>query len=64
VNPFLYPDYKWDFRLPRFSRSTRRGTNTAWFRPAWLGRVQGSQVFHENLVFYVNYLGGEAATAT
>jgi glutamate decarboxylase len=65
VNPFLYPDYKWDFRLPRVQSINASGHKYGLVPPG-LGWVvfKDRKVFNENLVFYVNYLGGEAATAT
>jgi glutamate decarboxylase len=65
VNPFLYPDYEWDFRLPRVQSINASGHKYGLVPPG-LGWVifKDRGVFNENLVFYVNYLGGEAATAT
>jgi len=65
VNPFLYPDYKWDFRLPRVQSINASGHKYGLVPPG-LGWVifKDRKIFNENLVFYVNYLGGEAATAT
>jgi len=65
VNPFLYPDYEWDFRLPRVQSINASGHKYG-LTPPGLGWVvfKDRQVFNEDLVFYVNYLGGEAATAT
>jgi glutamate decarboxylase len=65
VNPFLYPEYKWDFRLPRVQSINASGHKYGLVPPG-LGWVvfKDRKVFHENLVFYVNYLGGEAPTAT
>jgi glutamate decarboxylase len=65
VNPFLYPDYEWDFRLPRVQSINASGHKYGLVPPG-LGWVifRDRKVFNENLVFYVNYLGGEAATAT
>src|SRR6476620_2478789 len=65
VNPFLYPDYKWDFRLPRVQSINASGHKYGLVPPG-LGWVvfRDRKVFNENLVFYVNYLGGEAPTAT
>jgi len=65
VNPFLYPDYKWDFRLPRVQSINASGHKYGLVPPG-LGWVvfRDRKVFNEKLVFYVNYLGGEAATAT
>lgn len=65
VNPFLYPEYEWDFRLPRVQSINASGHKFGLVPPG-LGWVvfRSRAVFNENLVFYVNYLGGEAATAT
>lgn len=65
VNPFLYPDYKWDFRLPRVLSINASGHKYGLVPPG-LGWVvfKDRKVFHEDLVFYVNYLGGEMPTAT
>jgi glutamate decarboxylase len=65
VNPFLYPDYRWDFRLPRVQSINASGHKYGLVPPG-LGWVvfKDRKVFNEDLVFYVNYLGGEAPTAT
>jgi glutamate decarboxylase len=65
VNPFLYPNYKWDFRLPRVQSINASGHKYGLVPPG-LGWIvfKDRKVFNENLVFYVNYLGGEAPTAT
>ncbi len=65
VNPFLYPDYKWDFRLPRVLSINASGHKYGLVPPG-LGWVifRERKVFNEDLVFYVNYLGGEMPTAT
>ncbi len=65
VNPFLYPDYKWDFRLPRVQSINASGHKYGLVPPG-LGWVvfRDRKIFNEKLVFYVNYLGGEAPTAT
>jgi glutamate decarboxylase len=65
VNPFLYPDYKWDFRLPRVKSISASGHKYGLVPPG-LGWVifRERSVFNEDLVFYVNYLGGEQPTAT
>jgi glutamate decarboxylase len=65
VNPFLYPDYKWDFRLPRVMSINASGHKYGMVPPG-LGWVvfRDRSVFNEELVFYVNYLGGEMPTAT
>ncbi len=65
VNPFLYPDYKWDFRLPRVMSINASGHKYG-MTPPGLGWVifRERKIFNEELVFYVNYLGGEMPTAT
>ena len=65
VNPFLYPDYEWDFRLPRVQSINASGHKFGLVPPG-LGWVvfRERKVFNEDLVFYVNYLGGEMPTAT
>jgi len=65
VNPFLYPDYKWDFRLPRVQSINASGHKYGLVPPG-LGWIvfKDRKIFNEDLVFYVNYLGGEAPTAT
>ena len=65
MNPFLYPDYKWDFRLPRV-QSINVSVHKYGLVPPGVGWVvfKDREVFNEDLVFYVNYLGGEALTAT
>jgi glutamate decarboxylase len=65
VNPFLYPEYKWDFRLPRVQSINASGHKFGLVPPG-LGWVvfKERSVFNEDLIFYVNYLGGEMPTAT
>ena len=65
VNPFLYPDYNWDFRLPRVQSINASGHKYGLVPPG-LGWIvfRERKIFNENLVFYVNYLGGEMPTAT
>ena len=65
IHPFLYPDYKWDFRLPRVQSINASGHKYG-LTPPGLGWVvfRDRKVFNEDLVFYVNYLGGEMPTAT
>ena len=65
VNPFLDPDYAWDFRLPRVQSINTSGHKFGLVYPG-LGWIvfRDRKVFPEELVFYVNYLGGEAPTAT
>jgi glutamate decarboxylase len=65
VNPFLYPDYEWDFRLPRVASINASG-HTFGLAPPGLGWVifRELSIFNPDLIFYVNYLGGESPTAT
>ncbi|MGK0545068.1 glutamate decarboxylase [Halomonas cupida] len=65
VNPFLYPDYPWDFRLARVKSINASGHKFGLVPPG-LGWVifRDREIFNEDLVFYVNYLGGEMPTAT
>ncbi|MFX1700001.1 pyridoxal-dependent decarboxylase [Paraburkholderia sp. A1RO-1] len=65
IHPFLYPDYQWDFRLPRVQSINASGHKYG-LTPPGLGWVifRDRKVFNEDLVFYVNYLGGEMPTAT
>ena len=65
VNPFLYPDYQWDFRLPRVQSINASGHKFGLVPPG-LGWVvfREREIFNEELIFYVNYLGGEMPTAT
>jgi glutamate decarboxylase len=65
VNPFLYPDYKWDFRLPRVQSINASGHKFGLVPPG-LGWVifKERKIFNEELIFYVNYLGGEMPSAT
>lgn len=65
VNPFLYPDYEWDFRLPRVASINASGHKFGLVYPG-IGWVvfREKAMFNEGLIFYVNYLGGESPTAT
>lgn len=65
VNPFCYPDYKWDFRLPRVQSINASGHKFGLVPPG-LGWVvfREKKIFNPELIFYVNYLGGEMPTAT
>lgn len=65
VNPFLYPGYKWDFRLPRVKSISTSGHKFGLVPPG-LGWIvfKERKVFNEELVFYVNYQGGELPTAS
>lgn len=65
VNPFVYPDYKWDFRMPRVKSINASGHKFGLVPPG-LGWIifRDDTVFNKDLIFYVNYLGGEMPTAT
>jgi glutamate decarboxylase len=65
VNPFLYPNYKWDFRLRRVQSINASGHKFGLVPPG-LGWIvfKERKIFSEDLIFYVNYLGGEMPTAT
>ncbi|MCA9472986.1 MAG: glutamate decarboxylase [Nitrospirales bacterium] len=65
VNPFTDPDYEWDFRLPRV-QSINASAHKFGLVPPGLGWVifRDDTVFHKDLIFYVNYLGGDMPTAT
>lgn len=65
VNPFIRPDYAWDFRNPRIVSINVSGHKYGLVPPG-LGWIvwRERKFFPESLVFYVNYLGGEMPTAT
>lgn len=65
VNPFVDPDYVWDFRMPRVKSINASGHKFGLVPPG-LGWVvfRDDTVFNKDLIFYVNYLGGEMPTAT
>jgi len=65
VAPFLYPHLKWDFRLPRVCSLNVSGHKYGLVYPG-LGWVlwRDKTALPEELVFHVNYLGGEMPTFT
>jgi glutamate decarboxylase len=65
VAPFLYPHLKWDFRLPRVCSINVSGHKYGLVYPG-LGWViwRDKTALPEELVFHVNYLGGEMPTFT
>ena len=65
VAPFLYPHLKWDFRLPRVTSINVSGHKYGLVYPG-LGWVLWRDHAHlpEELVFHVNYLGGDLPTFT
>lgn len=65
VVPFLHPDLKWDFRLPRVVSINVSGHKYGLTYPG-IGFVVWRSAEHlpEDLVFRVNYLGGDMPTFT
>jgi glutamate decarboxylase len=63
VAPFLQPDIEWDFRLPRVSSINTSGHKYGLVYPG-VGWVvwRDSECLPEDLIFKVNYLGGEMPT--
>jgi len=65
VAPFLYPDLKWDFRLPQVKSINVSGHKYGLVYPGvgwvvWRDRAE----LPEDLIFHVNYLGGDLPTFT
>ena len=65
VVPFLHPELKWDFRLPRVVSINVSGHKYGLTYPG-IGFVvwRSSEYLPEELVFRVNYLGGDMPTFT
>ena len=65
VVPFLHPDLEWDFRLPRVVSINVSGHKYGLTYPG-IGFVvwRNSDHLPEDLVFRVNYLGGDMPTFT
>jgi glutamate decarboxylase len=65
VVPFLHPDLEWDFRLPRVASINVSGHKYGLTYPG-IGFVvwRSSDWLPEELVFRVNYLGGDMPTFT
>src|SRR5664279_711539 len=65
VAPFLEPDLGWDFRLPRVASISTSGHKYGLVYPG-VGWViwRDQSVLPEDLVFHVNYLGGDMGTFT
>jgi glutamate decarboxylase len=65
VVPFLHPDLEWDFRLPRVVSINVSGHKYGLTYPG-IGFVvwRSSEHLPEDLVFRVNYLGGDMPTLT
>ncbi|MEE6178526.1 glutamate decarboxylase [Mycobacterium sp. 050134] len=65
VVPFLHPELKWDFRLPRVVSINVSGHKYGLTYPG-VGFVvwRSKEYLPEDLVFHVNYLGGDMPTFT
>ena len=65
VAPFLHPDVKWDFRLPMVKSINVSGHKYGLTYPG-VGFVvwRASEDLPDDLVFHVNYLGGDMPTFT
>ncbi|MBV9382024.1 MAG: glutamate decarboxylase, partial [Streptosporangiaceae bacterium] len=63
VAPFLQPDLEWDFRVPRVASINTSGHKYGLVYPG-VGWVvwRNSQALPGDLIFRVNYLGGEMPT--
>ena len=61
--PFVYPDLEWDFRLPRVKSINTSGHKFG-LAPLSVGWVvwRDKEDLPEDLIFYVNYLGGNMPT--
>jgi glutamate decarboxylase len=65
VAPFLHPDLEWDFRLPQVKSINVSGHKYGLTYPG-IGFVvwRAAEDLPEDLVFHVNYLGGDMPTFT
>jgi glutamate decarboxylase len=65
VAPFLHPDLEWDFRLPQVKSINVSGHKYGLTYPG-IGFVvwRSKQDLPEELIFHVNYLGGDMPTFT
>jgi glutamate decarboxylase len=63
VAPFIQPDLEWDFRLPRVQSINASGHKFGLVYPGigW-ALWRDAEALPEDLVFHVNYLGGEMPT--
>jgi glutamate decarboxylase len=63
VAPFLQPDLEWDFRVPRVASINTSGHKYGLVYPG-VGWIiwRGPDYLPEDLIFKVNYLGGEMPT--
>jgi glutamate decarboxylase len=65
VAPFIHPDLEWDFRLPNVRSINVSGHKYGLVYPGIGFAVwRGSEDLPEDLVFHVNYLGGDMPTFT
>lgn len=65
IVPFLQPDFIWDFRLERVQSINVSGHKYGLVYPGigWV-MFREKSIFPDDLVFYVNYLGGQMPTMT
>ena len=65
IAPFLYPRLRWDFRLPRVASINVSGHKYGLVYPG-IGWViwRDKAALPEELIFHVNYLGGDLPTFT
>jgi glutamate decarboxylase len=63
VAPFLHPDLEWDFRVPRVASINTSGHKYGLVYPGvgWI-LWRNAAALPEDLIFKVNYLGGEMPT--
>jgi glutamate decarboxylase len=63
VAPFIQPDLEWDFRLPRVQSINASGHKYGLVYPGigW-ALWRNAEALPEDLVFHVNYLGGDMPT--
>jgi glutamate decarboxylase len=65
VAPFLHPDLQWDFRLPNVVSINVSGHKYGLVYPGIGWAVwRGQKYLPEELIFHVNYLGGDMPTFT
>ena len=65
VAPFIHPDLRWDFRLPNVVSINASGHKYGLVYPGVGWAVwRGKEHLPEDLVFHVNYLGGDMPTFT
>ncbi|MEW1655094.1 glutamate decarboxylase [Streptomyces sp. NPDC093707] len=63
IAPFLDPDLRWDFRLPRVASINTSGHKYGLVMPGvgW-ALWRDAEALPEDLIFHVNYLGGDMPT--